>query len=280
MSHFRTLYIGTDYEEDFAPYSEQDENFYTPQDRTKSVREDYKKYGPEYRKNGKAKNAVEFAMMWLGIDTLIDKATLLPEQVETKVNVYNAKKQRHVIANGNRLVKVVDFYNSNAKYDYYSMEKDLTGTFNPKEMLEKNREYNRNFYRKVVGILGHQPQFTSFEELMKQVEEEQGGRGEDFFNKVGDLYWEQPDIKVLDENGIRVDADIRCTEEEYVKKACLPFFAIVTSEGWFEQVQCGWWGTTVGEEMPSEKWSELQMQVVEKALKNPEAEVWLFDCHI
>lgn len=280
MTHFRTLYIGHDSEEDFAPYGEQDGRYFRPVDRTKDLRADYKKYGKEYRKNGKAKNIVKFAQIWYGIDTVVDKASLAPALFASLVNKLNALHKRHIIANGTRLVKVTDYYNPDAKYDYYSKEENITADFKPEEMLEKARENRRNFYRKVVGILGHQPQFTSFEEVMEQVEEEQGGRKEDYFDKVGDRYWEQPDLKVLDDNGIRVDADIRCSEEEYVAKASLPFCAIVTDKGWFEEARTGMWGTTIGPVMDGKDWAELQMLVIKDALQNPRNKVWLCDCHI
>ena len=281
MTHFRVLYIGQDPDADFAPFSEVDENTYRPVDRTKELRADYKQYGKEYRKKG-YKNMVEFACHWFGEMLLLDKAVLNEPMLKAKIARCNANKDRYVLANGSRLIKVVDFYNPDCKYDYYSLEENITSKFDHKALIAEAEERRRDYHRKAVEVLGHIPKFTSFDEIAD--EEEKNGAEDriEAYQRAGDRYHEQPDVKALEDADLYADETARCSEEEYVAKASLPFCAIVTDKGWFEQERTGWWGSSGPKQMTDEEWRALQMKVIEDALKDRDefTEVWVCDCHI
>ena len=283
MTHFRVLYIGQDPDADFAPFNEQEEEYYTAVDKTKSLRADYKTYGKEYRKNGRAKNAVQFAKLWYGIDTVVDKAETDPALVDSILAKHNANKTRHIVANGSRLVKVVDFYNVNGKFDYYNLCENITETFDYESLLKQKEDERREYHRKAVEVLGHIPNFKSFDDILREnYAENNVDVNDEKFLQISDTYWEQPDVKALQQAGVSIYEGARCSEEEFVGNAFLPFDAVVTDKGWFEQVEIGWWATEIGPKMTGKDWRELQLKVIKDALKDKDefTEVWICDCHI
>ena len=284
MTHFRVLYIGQDPDADFAPYNEQDEEYFAPRNETKSVRADYKKYGKEYRKKG-CRNAVEFAKMWLSIDTVLDKSVLSPEALGIKEARLNGRKERYIVSNGNRLVKVVTFSNPNGNYDYYGLEHNLTETFDYDALIKEAEEKRRKYHQSAVRVLGHIPSFKTVDDIVAELGGDAEMEYEDriaLYQKAGDLYWEQDDVKKLYDAGIGVRDKARTSEEDYVAGATLPFCAIVTDEGWFEQARTGWWGMSGPDTMTDKEWREVERKAVQNALRDRDefTEVWECDCHI
>ena len=194
MTHFRAMVISDDYAKALKPYCEHDENYYEPTDHTK----DYIGSTIAELKN--------------------DDFDIVMNDEEEQISIQD--KQDYARFIGNELIKAIRFYNPNAKYDYYgeqtyfsgnSEENDIvfkkeyehirnTDTIKLKyldfpAMLEKEKKRRRELYQRYVEILGHVPNFKTWDMLKKEY-------GEDFLKeeKNIDIYWNQPDVKAYAEN--------------------------------------------------------------------------------
>ena len=208
-------------------------------------------------------------------------------------------KQDYARFNGNKLVRAIGFYNPNAKYDYYEEQTYLSGNSEENDivfkkeyehirdtdtiklkyldfpaMLEKEKERRRKAYRKYVEILGHEPNFKTWDMFEKEC-------GEDFSKKEGNrqLYWNQPDVKAYAENICRWGNpdEFMCTEQEYVDKTAYPISQIVTDDEWIAQYEVGWFAVTYNE-TPAKEYNKRVDEALAKI--DPETNVYIMDCHI
>lgn len=272
MTHFRAMVISDDYAKALKPYCEHDENYYEPTDHTK----DYIGSTIAELKN--------------------DDFDIVMNDEEEQISIQD--KQDYARFIGNELIKAIRFYNPNAKYDYYgeqtyfsgnSEENDIvfkkeyehirnTDTIKLKyldfpAMLEKEKKRRRELYQRYVEILGHVPNFKTWDMLKKEY-------GEDFLKeeKNIDIYWNQPDVKAYAENICRWGNpdEFMCTEQEYVDKTTYPISQIVTDNEWISEHEVGWWAITYNHI------STEYNKKVDKALAkiDPETNVYIMDCHI
>lgn len=272
MTHFRAVVISNDYARALEPYCETDRDYFKPIDHTSTYA-------------GKTKEELK--------EEDFDIVTTDEEEQEDI-----REKQDYARFDGDGLVKVIRFYNPNAKYDYYgertyfrgnSEENDIVfkkeyghirGTKEIKlkyldfpAMLEKERKRRRELYQRYVKILGHVPNFKTW----KMFEDEYG---EDFpkEEKNIDIYWNQPDVKAYNEKMCSWGCpdEFMCTEQEYVDRTTYPISQIVTDDEWIAEHEVGWWAITYGHI------STEYNKKVDKALANidPETNVYIMDCHI
>lgn len=272
MTHFRAVVISNDYARALEPYCETDRDYFKPIDHTSTYA-------------GKTKEELK--------EEDFDIVTTDEEEQEDI-----QEKQDYARFDGDGLVKVIRFYNPNAKYDYYgerayfrgnSEENDIVfkkeyghirGTKEIKlkyldfpAMLEKERKRRRELYQRYVKILGHVPNFKTW----KMFEDEYG---EDFpkEEKNIDIYWNQPDVKAYNEKMCSWGNpdEFMCTEQEYVDRTTYPISQIVTDDEWIAEHEVGWWAITYGHI------STEYNKKVDKALANidPETNVYIMDCHI
>lgn len=272
MTHFRAVVISNDYARALEPYCETDRDYFKPIDHTSTYA-------------GKTKEELK--------EEDFDIVTTDEEEQEDI-----QEKQDYARFDGDGLVKVIRFYNPNAKYDYYgertyfrgnSEENDIVfkkeyghirGTKDIKlkyldfpAMLEKERKRRRELYQRYVKILGHVPNFKTW----KMFEDEYG---EDFpkEEKNIDIYWNQPDVKAYNEKMCSWGCpdEFMCTEQEYVDRTTYPISQIVTDDEWIAEHEVGWWAITYGHI------STEYNKKVDKALANidPETNVYIIDCHI
>lgn len=272
MTHFRAVVISNDYARALEPYCETDRDYFKPIDHTSTYA-------------GKTKEELK--------EEDFDIVTTDEEEQEDI-----QEKQDYARFDGDGLVKVIRFYNPNAKYDYYgerayfrgnSEENDIVfkkeyghirGTKEIKlkyldfpAMLEKERKRRRELYQRYVKILGHVPNFKTW----KMFEDEYG---EDFpkEEKNIDIYWNQPDVKAYNEKMCSWGCpdEFMCTEQEYVDRTTYPISQIVTDDEWIAEHEVGWWAITYGHI------STEYNKKVDKALASidPETNVYIMDCHI
>lgn len=272
MTHFRAVVVSDDYKKALEPYYENDESFFEPEDHTEdyadTTRDEIKSYGYKIAES------------------------------EEDEKAYLLHKQNYARFDGDKLIKAVCFCNPNAKYDYYGDVTHYNGDGSDdlvfkKEyehirdtngiklkyidfpaMLEKEKERRRNAYRRYVEVLGHEPNFKTWDMFKKEY-------GEDFSEKEENrqLYWSQPDVDAYTENIStwgNPDAYM-CTEEEFVNKSIYPFAIFVTDKEWIAKHEVGWFASTY-DEIPAEEYNKR----VDKALAkiDPETSVYIMDCHI
>ena len=172
MTHFRAMVISDDYAKALKPYCEHDENYYEPTDHTK----DYIGSTIAELKND-------------GFDIVMND-----EEEQKSIR----DKQDYARFIGNELIKAIRFYNPNAKYDYYGEQTYFSGNSEENDivfkkeyehirdtdviklkyldfpaMLEKEKGRRRKNYRRYVEVLGHAPNFKTWDMLKKEY-------GEDF----------------------------------------------------------------------------------------------------
>lgn len=272
MTHFRAVVVSDDYRKALEPYCENDENYYEPTDCTK----DY---------------------VGLTIAELNDNGfNIVTTDEDEQKRIRD--KQDYARFNGNKLVRAIRFYNPNAKYDYYGEQRYFSGNSEEngivfkKEyehirntdtiklkyldfpaMLEKEKERRRNAYRRYVEVLGHEPNFKTWDMFKKEY-------GEDFSEKEEnrELYWNQPDVKAYNDNicSFGNPDEYMCTEQEYVDRTTYPISQIVTDEEWIAEHNVGWFAVTYGHIS-----TEYNKRVDEALAKiDPETNVYIMDCHI
>lgn len=272
MTHFRAVVVSNNYEKALKPYNEGDEKYFEPKDYTGEYAD---KTREEIRSDG-------FKIVESDKD---ENACLL-------------HKQNYARFDGDKLVKVIYFSNPNAKYDYYGdvtyyngdgsdylvfkdEYKHIKDTSEIKlkyidfpATMEKERERRRKAYQKYVEVLGHAPNFKTWDMLEKEF-------GKEFVSKeeCKDFYWDQPDVAAYNEHISwygNPDAYM-CTEEEFVNKSIYPFSIIVTDKEWIAKHEVGWFAVTY-DEIPAEEYNRRVDDAVKEI--NPETSVHIMDCHI
>ena len=273
MTHFRAVVISDDYARALEPYCETGQDFFEPIDHTSTYA-------------GKTKKELK--------DEDFDIVTT-DEEEQGDIR----DKQDYARFNGNELVRAIRFYNPNAKYDYYGEETYFSGNSEENDivfkqeyehirdtdtiklkyldfpaMLEKEKERRRKAYRKYVEVLGHEPNFKTWDMFEKEY-------GKDFSKKEENrqLYWNQPDVKAYAENICRWGNpdEFMCTEQEYVDKTTYPISQIVTDDEWIAQYEVGWFAVTYNE-TPAKEYNKRVDEALAKI--DPETNVYIMDCHI
>ena len=282
MSHFRVLALTNDVEEALRPYNEQDDEFFTLKDSTELE----KKYYEKYKEEGET------------ISEYLKRDGYKVVSDESEIEECENERRSFALVKNEELIKCGYFCNPNTKWDWWSDSRDGFSRYDMsdfilkkefedvdvldlrvkhidfKAMLEKERERNREDYRKYIEALGHQPNFKSWDMLHKEY-------GEDFgkTDKESKIYWEQPDVKVYTEKitSWGNPDEYLCTEDEYVNKATYPFYTIVANGEWYERGEMGWFAidSNVKDAIEFNKGFEKILSEV-----HPETEVHVVDCHI
>lgn len=272
MTHFRAVVISDDYAKALEPYYENDDNYYEPTDCTKYYADS---------------TIAELKDEGFNIVTTDED-----EQKNTR------DKQAYARFDGDKLIKVVYFCNPNAKYDYYGdvtyyngdgsddlvFKKEYEHIRDTNEIklkyidfpatLKKEKERRRNAYRRYVEVLGHAPNFKTWDMLEKEF-------GKEFVSQkeTKDFYWEQPDVVAYGEHisGWGNPDEYMCTEEEFLNKSIYPFAIFVTDKEWIAKHEVGWFAVTY-DEIPAEEYNKRVDDALAKI--DPETNVYIMDCHI
>lgn len=272
MTHFRAVVVSDDYEKALRPYDENNKRAFKPKDCTDEFAD-------------KTREQIKICGFEIAESEKDEKAYLL-------------HKQNYALFDGDKLVKGVYFCNPNAKYDYYAdvtyyngdgsdhlvFKKEYEHIRDTNEIklkyidfpatMEKEREKRRKAYQKYVEVLGHVPNFKTWDMLKKEY-------GEDFSKeeKNRDIYWNQPDVKAYNDKicSLGNPDEYMCTEEEFVNKTTYPFTIFVTDKKWIAKHEVGWFAVTY-DEIPAEEYNRRVDDAVKKI--NPETSVHIMDCHI
>lgn len=171
---------------------------------------------------------------------------------------------------------------------------------------ERGREYDE-----VIKLFGGSiPEYKTWTSLLDSVEEKYSelqsiikdsetteekrkeaiDERDKLLSDLREFYWNQDAIKSFDEkrkgneildHGNILDEFYGKTREEYINEGCLPFYAIVTEDGWHERAKMGWWGTEYDKKMSLSDWRNYQINLLKEITeKNPDTCVDLYDCHI
>ena len=281
MGNFRLLYIGKNLAADLAPYSYTNKERQVAVDVTEDYRKDYEnmQYTEDFRnycEDGDF-SFKHFLDYWDGI----------PAVTADKAAEYEANKEPYALIDkeGN-VTKVVRFVNPEGRfYDYMVAEERDTIDWR-KELREIEAERRRE-YQGAVKLLGRQPKFFSNDEVVKMMKNGQFGNfvdgtqeeKEDAVDAANEFYRNQEDRKILAEALPYVEDNLgNCTEEEYVAKGCLPYFAILTEHGWYAPTRLLSGGKQVGRPLKDEDWRNVQIDAIKAATITPDYRVKIVNC--
>lgn len=279
MSNFRLLYIGDNLQRDIAPYSYQTKELMRAIDSTEEYRKDYAfmKDNDDFLSKYPDGSFKDFLEYWDNIK-IISK-----DQVET----FDKEKRAYAVEDENgEIEKVITFLNPNGRF-YNYMTIGTSDTIDWEKELKNVEDERRKEYQSAVRILGRRPKFFGNDEVVKMLKNGQFGKfengteeeREDAFSAANTFYREQPDRKKLAEALPFVEDNIgKCTEEEYVNKACLPYFAILTERGWYAAARIVNGGQQIGTPLSDEDWRNIQIECITAALSKPGYKVTQVNC--
>lgn len=297
MSHFAVMVIGSDVEEQLAPY---DENIEVPEYRRSDVTEEDKQEMLQYFNSKRADE----------------------EEYSSFEECYAAHGEDW---NGNRWRKDengvwADYsrYNPKSKWDWYSVGGRFSGAYitHVKEGVELQPENFGEWYGE--GIDSIEKKYIDFDAIRKEAEDDarekyryiaslfKGGtiphikmkwkdivemfkdKPTDELDKIykaqdGVIQWEKISKEHnKDENFPSYDTidDYQYTEDEYAERArkgsFLPF-AVVKNGEWYERGEMGWWAM-VSNEKSEEEWYETVQRLLDET--DDDDLITIMDCHI
>ena len=303
MSHFTCFTVG-DVDEIMAPYNEQDEKYYTPVEYTEEeINETLSHLGDEqYNETNKMflkeypeeedRTPIKFYAWYEDTIPCYDEDTL---------KQYIDKKRKCFLVKDGKIVKSYQFYNTNAKYDYYgvigddpfcrfggvgfrmkdgsTVQSGRIGDMDIDGIIAEEVESRRKHYREVVGACGEFTH-TPWSKYMERKD-----KGDISADEARVLYNAQPGVNKFKEWCKRehywLDADdYLCTEDEYIEFATVPVFCANILGKWIEKGEMGWWGMVIDEKEPK-SWKDVIETALRDAQKNhPDAVFHVLDCHI
>lgn len=143
------------------------------------------------------------------------------------------------------------------------------------QCLEEAGAKYEKYLKTRIAMFEGQGKFVPTTELERRKKKQQ-----DLIDKGFEFYWNQEAVKRCQELNIELPDYFCCTEEEYVKNACIPVNAIVTDQDWYCRSRVGWFAS---EEMvlTNTEWAELQRKVLKELQETNEAlYIGVYDCHI
>lgn len=300
MSHFTVTAIinekNTDLETMMAPFNEQDRVFFTAHDTTADFLREYEEHKnrPDFLAEYPNGTIKDFLMWWNG------KISVIEGSRDHRV-AENEKEGHAVFSKDGELLKVVGYWNDNAKYDYYTeggrwgvnhgfIFKDKN--FDPTEngvrikdldidaMVARVEADARADYKEVIEFIGHIPHLDlTWDEVC-----EIGENWNDPLRKEAEEKYHAQDDCVAYANYKNQKnlfwgtiTEYCCTEEEYVANSSLPYYSIVDENGWHSKGEMGWFGCST-DAMTEAEWKQMQIEIFKNA--DPDALVVMLDCHI
>lgn len=297
MSHFAVMVIGSDVEEQLAPY---DENIEVPEYRSGDVTEEDKQEMLKYYNSSRTDEK---------------KYTSFEECYAVHGEDWNGNKWRK---DDNGVWACYSTYNPKSKWDWYSVGGRFSGAYitHVKEGVELQPENFGQWYGE--GVDSIEKKYIDFDAIRKEAEDE----AREHYRYVASLFedgiiprikmkWEEvvqkfegKPLKELDniykaQDGVikweeiskkhkndekfstcDVIDDYQCTEDEYVelagKKSFLPF-AVVKDGEWYERGEMGWWAM-VSNEKSEEEWYETVRRLLDET--DDDELITIMDCHI
>ena len=166
------------------------------------------------------------------------------------------------------------YLNPNTQFQYYEIVHDFKGFYDYRKELEAEKKLRRQDFQAAVKALGHVPNFESWEDVLEKVQNGMFGEvdnSENMLEVAQGFYYAQEDRKKLAEVLPYVEDCLGSAidEKDYVSHASLPYYAILTDEGWFSQVQGSYYLGITAEPLTDREWLKLQIDLVKKATSIP-----------
>lgn len=262
MAYHKILFIGTDLEKALAPYDENNTDALVPVNHTEHYRYEYEnhKEDAEFLEQYPEGTFEQFIDYWVG----------LPIVEKKDERAAREKKEHFALKEDDGTIKVILFINPKTQFNYYEIVHDFNGDYNYRKELESEERQRRKDYQEAVKALGHAPRFESWNSIIIKAQNAELGEAENAENLLElaqDYYYNQPDRKKLADVLPYVEDFIgNCKDEkDYVSHVSLPYYAILTDEGWFSQVQGSYYMGVTEEPLPDKEWKKLQIELVKKA---------------
>lgn len=300
MSHFSVLTIGNP-EDVLAPFCEQDDDYATKHTiDMEGLKKDYKKY------RNKKESFTAFARRWYSIDTLVE---LNDEHSKENIEKCDKEKRRYGTTKDGKFVAAYEFYNDNAKWDWYedggrfsssegryifkdgtSADSGLVKDLDIDAMIEKAKKDRAEKYDNMLKKFGRRPKLEikwdvdikplliQWSDLVKKhdydvAEDICNWKGE-MVNKLIEFYHNQPEVvrwKKIFKNNFWLDIEeYCCSREEYIENYELPLWAICDEDGWHEPTKMGWWA--MHDDYDVKSWRDHSVEILKKNIKKAQEE--------
>ena len=263
MAFHKVLFIGKDLEAALAPYDENSREYFRAVNHLEHYRLEYdfykddKDFLAEYPKG----TFQDFLKYYVDIPTI---------KYEEKAE-WDKKKEHYALEDENGEVVAVNLYiNPNTQFQYYEIVHDFKGYYDYRKELEGEERTRREDWAAAVKILGRAPKFESWQDVVAKAQEGKLGEVEGDANMLEvaqEYYYNQPDrAKLAAALPYVEDCLGNCKDErEYLSHASLPYYAILTDEGWFSQVQGSYYLGITAEPLSDKEWRKKQIELVKRA---------------
>lgn len=321
MSHFTVLVIGNHPEDLLAPYSECDEDYFTEHDITEKVRANFEKQkgiinGEKYdflhfAEEWEGATIVKSVPEHLTKRAKKESHIFVDKNGECKVfTYYNDYAKYDYYCNARDSFSRWDFSDFIFKdKNFDPVNNEITiGDVDFDAMLAKIDEESGKEYDKVLEIFGGTiPKYKTWKELLDSIEEKDKQlyaicidpessedekenalkQKEKLLSDIRNFYHNQEPVKMFAKKNTdsfyspSLDYFYGKTREEYIKEKYLPFYSILTEDGWHERARMGWWCAELDEKMSPSEWREYQFNLLKTiAEESPDTPLNLYDCHI
>lgn len=278
MAHHKVLYIGQDLEKAIAPYDESNKEKYVAVDHTEHYLNEYESHkdDEDFRKEYPNGTFADFLSYWIGLP-LVKK--------ENEAEAREKKEHFVLLGENGEVEEVVLFINPDTQLQYYEIVHDFKGDYNYRKELEGEEKLRRTDWNEAVKALGHAPKFESWDSIIAKVMNQELGEissEENALEVAQDYYYNQPDRKKLSEVLPYVEDCIgSCeTEKDYVSRVSLPYYAILTDDGWVSQVPGSYYLGITGQPLPDKEWLKVQIAAVKKATSKPSYKAYILSTRI
>ncbi|NJO50840.1 MAG: hypothetical protein HC840_16885 [Leptolyngbyaceae cyanobacterium RM2_2_4] len=268
MSHFAVLVIGSNIDEQLAPYHEfectgQNDEYVQNVDITDEVLAQME----ESEESDKLKDALSY----YGLENRV-----VSDESDAEIDGEDAKhKYGFAVVKNGKLIKAVNRTNPNRKWDWYQVGGRWSGLLKLKPEFAKNKfpQGDKSWTNSnEADIEGYVDSAPVGQVDFKAMREEAIARRE--------KYWAEAEAETKDtamryfRYGIQKDD----TKESYVNRgANFSLYALVKDSKWFAKGEMGWFGMS-SDDMTDEQWQEEFTKLLNDL--PPETIITVVDCHI
>ena len=278
MAFHKVLFIGKDLEAALAPYDENNENYFRAVNHIEHYRLEYEngKDDENFLKEYPKGTFQDFLKYYVDIPTI---------KTEEKAE-WDSKKKHYALEDEDGEVVAVNlFINPNTQFSYYEIVHDFKGYYDYRSELEGEKKIRRKDWKSALKILGRAPKFESWDNVIKKALDGKLGEVEgqaDALEAAQDFYYGQPDREKLASALPYVEDCIGSSENEreYVSHASLPYYAILTDDGWFSQVRGSYYMGIIAEPLSDKEWLKLQIELVKRATSIPDYKAYILTTRI
>ena len=277
MAYHKVLFIGRNLEEALAPYYENNKEVARAIKHTEHYLFEYENHKDNegFRAEYPNGSFSDFLLYWVGIPTLSGDA-----KAEADKN-----KEHHSYIDENGEQQVVLYLNPNTQFQSYEIIHDFKGFYDYRKELAGEKKMRRQDFQTALKVLGHTPNFEPWESVLEKAQNGNLGQFDndtDMLEIAQDYYYNQPDRKALADILPYVEDCIgsAADEKDYVSHASLPYYAILTDEGWFSQVQGSYYMGITAEPLSDKEWTKLQTEVVKRATSIPNYKAYILSTRI